>query len=122
MGATIRSVTTGILGVAFIQSILAGIGFLVVGLPGAGLWAVMFLIAAVLQVGVLVLIPAVVYVFAVSSFLIRRRTLVDPRKEELITHGQHNCTNEQPDNSQADESSDSTEKNNDNRYRDAPAQ
>jgi predicted PurR-regulated permease PerM len=67
MGATIRSVTTGILGVAFIQSVLAGLGFLVVGLPGAGLWAVVFLVAAVLQVGMLVLIPAVVYVFAVSS-------------------------------------------------------
>jgi predicted PurR-regulated permease PerM len=67
MGATIRSVTTGILGVAFIQSVLAGLGFLVVGLPGAGLWALVFLIAAVLQVGMLVLIPAVAYVFAVSS-------------------------------------------------------
>jgi predicted PurR-regulated permease PerM len=67
MGATIRSVTTGILGVAFIQTVLAGLGFLIVGLPGAGLWAVVFLIAAVLQVGGLVLIPAVVYVFAVSS-------------------------------------------------------
>lgn len=67
MGSTIRSVTTGILGVAFIQSVLAGLGFLVVGLPGAGLWAVVFLIAAVLQVGMLVLIPAVVYVFAAST-------------------------------------------------------
>ena len=67
IGATIRSVTTGILGVAFIQSVLAGLGFLIVGLPGAGLWALVFLIAAVLQVGMLVLIPAVVYVFAVSS-------------------------------------------------------
>ena len=67
MGATIRSVTTGILGVAFIQSVLAGLGFLVAGLPGAGLWAVLFLIAAVLQVGVLVLIPAAIYMFAISS-------------------------------------------------------
>jgi predicted PurR-regulated permease PerM len=67
IGATTRSVTTGILGVAFIQSVLAGLGFLVVGLPAAGLWAVVFLITAVLQVGMLVLIPAVVYVFAVSS-------------------------------------------------------
>ena len=67
IGSTIRSVTTGILGVAFIQSVLAGIGFLVVGLPGAGLWAVVFLIGAVLQVGTLVLIPAVIYVFATSS-------------------------------------------------------
>jgi predicted PurR-regulated permease PerM len=67
MGATIRSVTTGILGVAFIQSVLAGLGFLVAGLPGAGLWAILFLIAAVLQAGVLVLIPAAIYMFAISS-------------------------------------------------------
>jgi hypothetical protein len=66
IGATIRSVTTGILGVAFNPSVLAGLAFLVVGLPGAGRWVV-FLIAAVLQVGMLVLIPAVAYVFAVSS-------------------------------------------------------
>jgi predicted PurR-regulated permease PerM len=67
IGATIRSVTTGILGVAFIQSILAGLGFLIAGLPGAGLWAVVFLIAAVLQAGVLVLIPAVIYMFTTAS-------------------------------------------------------
>jgi predicted PurR-regulated permease PerM len=67
MGATIRNVTTGILGVALIQSVLAGIGFLVAGLPGAGLWAVLFLIGAVLQVGALVLVPAVLYMFAISS-------------------------------------------------------
>jgi predicted PurR-regulated permease PerM len=66
-GATIRSVTTGILGVALIQSLLAGLGFLVVRLPGAGLWAFLFLIAAVLQVGSLTLIPAVIYVFATTS-------------------------------------------------------
>jgi len=63
-GATIRSVTAGILGVALIQSLLAGLGFLVIRLPGAGLWTALFLIAAVLQVGGLVLIPIVIYVFA----------------------------------------------------------
>ncbi len=67
IGATTRSVTSGILGVALIQSILAGLGFLAVGLPGAGLWAVAFLIAAVLQAGVLILIPAVIYVFTIAS-------------------------------------------------------
>jgi predicted PurR-regulated permease PerM len=67
IAATIRSVTSGILGVALIQSVLAGLGFIFAGLPGAGLWAVTFLIAAVLQVGVLVLIPAVIYMFAISS-------------------------------------------------------
>lgn len=67
VGSTIRSVTMGILGVALIQSVLAALGFLVAGLPGAGLWAVVFLVAALLQVGTLVLIPAVIYVFATSS-------------------------------------------------------
>lgn len=67
VGSTIRSVTTGILGVAIIQTVFAAVGFLVAGLPGAGLWAVIFLIAAVLQVGVLVLIPAVIYAFVIAS-------------------------------------------------------
>jgi len=67
MGATIRSVTNGILGVALIQSVLAGLGFIVAGLPGPGLWTVLFLIAAVLQAGVLVLIPAAIYTFAIAS-------------------------------------------------------
>ncbi len=67
VGSTVRSVTIGILGVALIQSVLAALGFLVAGLPGAGLWAVVFLVAALLQVGTLVLIPAVIYVFATAS-------------------------------------------------------
>ena len=67
VGSTIRSVTTGILGVAMVQSVFAALGFLVVGLPGAGLWAVIFLVAAVLQVGILVLIPAVIYAFVIAS-------------------------------------------------------
>jgi predicted PurR-regulated permease PerM len=67
IGATIRSVTFGILGVAVIQTVLAALGFLVAGLPAAGVWTVIFAFAAVLQVGTLVLIPAVIYVFAVAS-------------------------------------------------------
>lgn len=65
--ATIRSVTNGILGVAVIQSLFASLGFWFMGLPGAGLWAAIFLIAAVLQLGVLVLVPAVLYAFATYS-------------------------------------------------------
>jgi predicted PurR-regulated permease PerM len=67
VSSTIRSVTNGILGVAVIQTVCAGLGFLVAGLPGAGLWAVMFLIAAVLQVGNVVLIATVIYMFAIAS-------------------------------------------------------
>lgn len=66
-GSTIRSVTNGILGVAAIQAVFAGIGFIVVGLPGAGLWTLLFLFAGVLQAGGLVLIPAIIYTFAVAS-------------------------------------------------------
>ena len=67
VGSTIRSVTFGIIGVAIIQSAFAALGFLVVGLPAVGLWAVIFLIAAVLQVGAVALVPAVIYVFATAS-------------------------------------------------------
>ena len=67
VGSTIRSVTFGIVGVALIQSAFAAVGFVVAGLPGAGLWAVIFLVAAVLQMGGLVFIPAVMYMFAIAS-------------------------------------------------------
>jgi predicted PurR-regulated permease PerM len=67
VGSTIRGVTFGIIGVAVIQSVFAALGFLVVRLPATGLWAVFFLIAAVLQLGGLVLIPAVIYVFATAA-------------------------------------------------------
>jgi predicted PurR-regulated permease PerM len=67
VGSTIRSVTFGIIGVAIIQSVFAAVGFLVAGLPAVGLWAIIFLIAAVLQFGVLVLVPAVIYVFATAT-------------------------------------------------------
>ena len=47
--ATVRSVVQGILGVAALQSFLAGSAFVVAGIPGAGLWALLVLIAAVVQ-------------------------------------------------------------------------
>ena len=68
--ATVRSVAQGILGVALIQTLLAGIGFLVVGVPGAGLWALLCLLLAVVQIGIgLVVIPIVVYVFYTADTL-----------------------------------------------------
>ena len=65
--STIRSVTNGILGVAVIQTVLAGLGFLVGGLPGAALWTLIFLFSAVLQAGALILVPAVIYMFAIAG-------------------------------------------------------
>ena len=67
-GATVRSVAQGILGVALIQSILGGLGCLVVGVPGAGLWAILILLVAVVQLPpLLVLGPIIFYVFSTSS-------------------------------------------------------
>ncbi len=63
--ATVRSVTRGILGVALIQSILIGLGFLVMGIPGAGLWALLCLILSVVQIGPFpVVLPILIYVFS----------------------------------------------------------
>lgn len=66
--ATVRSVTRGILGVALIQSILAGLGWLVVGVPGAGLWALLALLLSTVQIGILpITIPILFYVFTHTS-------------------------------------------------------
>jgi predicted PurR-regulated permease PerM len=63
--STVRSVTRGILGVALIQSILIGLGFLVMGIPGAGLWALLCLILSVIQIGPFpVVLPILIYVFS----------------------------------------------------------
>jgi predicted PurR-regulated permease PerM len=66
--ATVRSVTRGILGVALIQSILAGIGFMAIGLPGAGLWALLCLLLSTVQIGIFpITIPIVIYVLATAD-------------------------------------------------------
>ncbi len=70
-GNTVQSVTRGILGVALIQGVLAGIGLLVAGVPAAGLWALLVLLMATVQIPALLLLgPIIVYVFATSSTVI----------------------------------------------------
>ncbi|MGL1889740.1 MAG: AI-2E family transporter [Reichenbachiella sp.] len=67
---TIRNVVKGILGVAVIQSILFGIGFVLAGVPYAGLWVIIVLILAVIQLPpMLVVIPVVIYLFSANSTL-----------------------------------------------------
>lgn len=66
--ATVRSVTRGILGVALIQSVLAGIGFLAIGIPGAGLWALLCLLLSTVQIGIVpITLPIVIYVLATTE-------------------------------------------------------
>ncbi|MGI9548294.1 MAG: AI-2E family transporter [Flavobacteriaceae bacterium] len=65
---TIRSVVRGILLVAIIQALLSLLGFELIGLPGAGLWALAALFAAVVQLPLLlVMIPAVIIAFSITD-------------------------------------------------------
>lgn len=65
---TVRSVTRGILGVAFIQAVLVGIGLGVAGIPGAGLWTLLALILGIIQIGVSpILLLAVFYLFSTAT-------------------------------------------------------
>jgi predicted PurR-regulated permease PerM len=65
---TVRSVASGILGVAVIQALLAGLGFLAAGVPGAGLLTLICLLSGVVQLGVvIVLIPVAIYLFATAT-------------------------------------------------------
>jgi len=56
-------VASGILGVALIQALLAGLGFLVAGVPAAGLLTLVCLVLGV----VIVLIPVVIYLFSTAD-------------------------------------------------------
>ena len=66
--ATIRSVTNGVLGVAFIQAVLLGVGFAVMDVPHAGLLAVVVLITAIIQIpALLIALPVIIWVFSVAE-------------------------------------------------------
>jgi predicted PurR-regulated permease PerM len=65
---TIRSVVKGVILVAMIQSVLSAIGLLIAGVPGAGLWALLVMIVAIIQLPpILILGPIAVWVFANSD-------------------------------------------------------
>lgn len=66
--ATVRSVAQGVLGVAVIQALMGGVGMMLAGVPGAGLWALMVLVVAVIQLPpILVLGPVAAYLFSEAS-------------------------------------------------------
>jgi predicted PurR-regulated permease PerM len=58
---TIRSVAKGVIGVAFIQATLAGIGMFAIGVPGAGFWSLLALILAIVQLPVVVLLLPMIF-------------------------------------------------------------
>jgi predicted PurR-regulated permease PerM len=66
--ATIRSVFQGVLGIAVIQAALSAIGLLLIGVPGAMVWALLVMILAIMQLPpILILGPVMVWAFATQS-------------------------------------------------------
>jgi predicted PurR-regulated permease PerM len=67
---TIRSVAIGVLGVALIQSLLAGLGFMVAGIPATPLLTLFCFFLAVIQVGPsFIVLPVAIYVFSTHDTL-----------------------------------------------------
>jgi predicted PurR-regulated permease PerM len=65
---TVRNVAKGVLGVAIIQSLLAGIGFVLAGIPLAGLWILVCLILGIVQIGILpVSIGVIIYIWGAAD-------------------------------------------------------
>jgi predicted PurR-regulated permease PerM len=61
---TIRNVVKGILGVSVIQSMCAGVGFLVAGIPYAGIWTLLCLILAIIQIGIFpIVLGVLIYIW-----------------------------------------------------------
>ncbi|WP_454838081.1 AI-2E family transporter [Pseudomonas mohnii] len=66
--ATIRAVALGVVGIAFIQMLLVGLGFVFKGVPAAGLLALGVLLLGIMQLpATLITIPVIVYVFATEG-------------------------------------------------------
>lgn len=62
---TIRNVAKGILGVAFIQFVLIGASLILAHVPLAGLWALLVLVFAIVQLPVgIIAIPIIIYLYS----------------------------------------------------------
>ncbi len=65
---TVRSVATGVLGVAFIQAVFAGLGMIVAGIPAAGILTLVVIILAIAQLPPLIILgPVAAYYFSVAD-------------------------------------------------------
>ncbi len=67
-GTTIRGVVYGVLGTALIQAVLAAIGFLIAGVPGVGVLALLTLFLSLIPMGPpLVALPAALWLYHQGS-------------------------------------------------------
>ena len=95
-GATMRNVSQGVIGVALLQSMLSGIGFIVAGIPGSGLLALAVLIFGILQLPGIVLVPLIVWAWtampaapalALTAWLIPVALINNVLSPLLMAHG-----------------------------------
>lgn len=66
--ATIRSVANGVIGVAFIQALLLGVGFIFAGIPAAGVLALIVLFIGIAQLPALIItLPVILYLWSTGD-------------------------------------------------------
>src|SRR5204862_6395806 len=75
--STVRGVVYGILGTALVQAVMAGIGYLIAGVPGAGMLALLTFFLSVVPIGPpLSRVPAALWLFHQGSMAAVRVLLV----------------------------------------------
>jgi predicted PurR-regulated permease PerM len=68
-GTTIRNVSQGVIGIALLQAVLSGAGFVIAGVPGAGLLALGVLILGILQFPGVVMLPVTIWAWTAMPFV-----------------------------------------------------
>jgi predicted PurR-regulated permease PerM len=61
-GATIRTVSRGVIGISILQSLLAGLGLMIAGVPAAGAFSFLVLLLGIIQVGPsFIILPVIIW-------------------------------------------------------------
>ena len=62
IGATIRNLARGVIGVSLLQALLAGVGLIVAGVPAAGFLSFLILVLGIVQIdALLIIVPLIVW-------------------------------------------------------------
>jgi predicted PurR-regulated permease PerM len=95
-GATIRNVSQGVIGISFLQAILAGLGFLAAGIPGSGFLALGVLVTGILQIQGLLFSAVVLWIWvsmdtttaiALTAYLVPVGVLNNVLNPIIMAHG-----------------------------------
>jgi predicted PurR-regulated permease PerM len=95
-GATIRNVAQGVIGVALLQAMLAGLGFLAAGVPASGLLALGVFVFGILQFPGLILLGVAIWswtampvtpALALTAYLIPVGLINDVLSPIVMAHG-----------------------------------